>query len=223
MRRYIILMIATLLAAVAGYAQGKDFHDALRYGQMNEQGVWSVGVGIAPASTMTHTASDLYGGHRVGSTAMMGLALEGGYFVVDNLKLKLTFSWMDDSWSNIMRMASSDAWTSTSQYRVGMSTHIHLGRFDFGAGFFVGGTTLSYNAANVEGGGVNKTPFLGDSFRDHRAMGGLIYEAGVMISPFFRVAGFVEPAVTFKGGDFCSNAGLRLVIFLPFINSVVCK
>lgn len=216
------MIIVLVLCAGHVSAQRKDFHDTLRYNQMNEQGVWSVGVGIAPVAGMTHTVGGALGGQRLTSTGLMGFSLEGGYFVVDNLKLKLTLSTMDDSWMTMLA-AGWNSYTTMSQYRVALGAHFHFGRFDLGAGFFVGGSTLEYVAADVEHGGTNDTPFVGDSFRDRRAIGGLSYELGVMISPFFKVSGFVEPSLTFKGSDYCGCGGVRLIIFLPFINSVVCK
>ena len=57
MKRYLIIIIALLFAAPSMWAQRKDHHDTLRYNQMNEQGVWTVGVAMEPVVGMLHPVS----------------------------------------------------------------------------------------------------------------------------------------------------------------------
>lgn len=221
MRRYLILII-TLLTVVPLVAQRTISRDALRYGQMNEQGVWSVGVSMAPAVTMLHPLGGALGGGNVTSTGFMGFALEGGYFVADNLRLSASLGFVGNSWLGMFRPNPYDGYTSLSQLGFRLGGHWHMARWDVGGGFAVGNTTLHYAAADTANGGVNDDRFGTKDLRDKCSTLGLFYEVGYMVSPFLKLSAFWQPSIAF-GGGYSHSVGAKLTIYLPFVNSVVCK
>lgn len=221
MRRYLILII-TLLTVVPLVAQRTTSRDALRYGQMNEQGVWNVGVSMAPVVGVLHPLGDALGGGSVTSTGIMGFGIEGGYFVADNLRVSASFEMVDASWQGLMRSNPYDGYAALSQLRLRVGGHWHMARWDVGGGVTIGTTTLNYIAADTDGGGVNDDRFGSADLRDRHSTLGLFCETGVMVSPFLRLGAFWSPSIAF-GGGYSHSVGAKLTIYLPFVNSVVCK
>lgn len=221
MRRYLILLIALFVTAPLVAASPLS-RDALRYNQMNEQGVWSVGVSMEPVVGVLHPLSDALGGGNVTSTGIMGFGIEGGYFVVDNLRVSVSLEVVDDSWAGMSRTNPYDGYAALSQLRFRLGGHWHMARWDVGGGVTIGNTTLNYTAADDANGGVDDDRFGRADLRDRHTTLGLFYEAGVMVSPFLRLGAFWSPSVAF-GGGYCHSVGAKLTIYLPFVNSVVCK
>lgn len=223
MKRLYLIIILALLCVLPLRAQRKDHHDTLRYNQMNEQGVWSVGVGIEPVVGMIHPLAEQYGGGKIASTGLLGFNLEGGYFLMDNLRLSLGVGYVGDSWSNFTLLNIYDAYTTTGQFKVRLGAHWHIARWDVGVGFVLGNSTFRYYAADVAQGGSNIDAYGAYSFRDRHALLGVRYEAGYMISPFFKAGLFYEPSFGLDGSGYIHSWGARLTIYLPFVNAVVCK
>lgn len=221
MKRCVVLL-ATLLACVPMMGQKKSSRDALRYGQMNEQGVWSVGVRMEPVVGMLHPLSRAWGGGTISSTGFLGFGIEGGYFVADNLRLSASLGFVGDSWTTMLRLNPYDGYYSLSQLKFKLGGHWHMARWDVGGGFALGNTTLNYMAANTAEGGVDDARFGSADLRDRHTTFGLFYEVGYMISPFLKASASWEPAIAF-GGGYSHSLGARITIFMPFVNSVVCK
>lgn len=222
MRKYLILVVV-LLAAVPLVAQRANFRDAIRFGQMNEQGVWSVGVRMEPVVALLHPLSDALGGGKMTSAGVMGMAVEGGYFIVDNVRLSASLGFIGDTWSKMFSANPYEGYTTLSQLKFRIGAHWHLARWDVGGGVSLGNTTMNYVTAISESGGEGVEPRFGDTdLRDSHTTLGLFYEAGYMVSPFLKVGAFWEPSLAF-GGGYSQAAGLRLTIYLPFVNAVVCK
>lgn len=211
-----------MLAVAPAWGQRTPSRDALRYNQMNEQGVWSVGVSMEPVVGMLHPLSDALGGGNVTATGIMGFGLEGGYFVADNLRVSASVEFIGDSWSQMMRTSPHDGYSALSQFRFRIGGHWHIARFDVGGGFTIGSSTLRYVAADTANGGVNDQRFGNEDVRDGHTTLGLFYEAGAMVSPFLRLGVSWSPSIAF-GGGYSHSLGARLTIYLPFVNSVVCK
>ena len=216
------LMTLCLLLPGRGLAQSSNRHDAARYRTMSREGVWSVGLGIEPVVGLTHPISDGFAGGRYGCAGSFGVRLEGGYFVVDNMRLSATVGYVGNGWSGALRWNIHDAWCSLSQLKLSLGAHWHEGRWDFGGGLVWGRSNFAYNAANTAEGGTNDERFGAESFRDRRTLLGLSYEASYMLTPFLRVGGSYEPMVAL-GGGYAHSFGLRMVIYLPFTDAVVCK
>lgn len=217
MRRYLFIILCAL-APLTLHAQ-RDLHDRARYDQMNEQGVWSVGISMSPAVGMRHPLSPLYGGGVMCATGIMGFGIEGGYFIADNMRLTASLEWASNSMVNIF---SLDGYTKQSQFHLNLGGHWHIGRWDVGGGVIVGNTTFDYIAADTELGGANDDRYGNLSFRDRHTTLGLSYEAGCMISPFLRIGAYFQPAIAI-GAGYSHSFGAKLTIYLPFINAVVCK
>ncbi len=204
MKRYLILyIIATLFAVTSLSAQNK--YDRLRYDQMNEQGVWSVGVAIEPVVGMNHP-------NRGSTTGIFGAALECGYFVADNMRLSFAVGAVNDMWGQ-MFSSSTNVYITQSKFKVKLGGHWHIGRWDIGGRLILGNTTYQLD---------NPTSTGPDSFTERKGLVGISYDVGYMISPFFKVGGYYEPSLTFDGG-YVYATGVRLSIYLPFVNAVVCK
>lgn len=222
MRRYLIIIYILLLAQPL-LAQRKDLHDTLRYNQMNEQGVWNVGVGIEPVVGLCHPLSGHLGGGVVSTTGVLGMSIEGGYFVADNMRLSLAVGYVGNSWGSMLRGSIYDAYSELGQFKVRLGAHWHMGRWDVGGGFVWGNSTLRYYAADVTQGGSNIDAYGAISFRDRHPLFGLRYEAGYMLSPFFKVGAFYEPSFGTDGSGYIHSWGARLTIYLPFISAVTCR
>lgn len=212
MRRYLILYILATLLATAPLAAQHNKYDRVRYDQMNEQGIWNVGFSMTPVVGMIHPT---YGK----STGILGFAVEGGYFVADNMRLSLALDFVNDLWANAFPEPGVYTSEVLSQFKVKVGGHWHMGRWDVGGRLFVGNTTYRYDY-NPPIGYVEDDNFT--SYKDRRGLIGVAYEVGYMISPFFKVGGYFEPSFVF-GGGYAQAAGVRLTIYLPFINMVVCK
>ena len=169
MKRYLFILLCSLVALNASAQQSR--HDRLRYDQMNEQGVWSVGVSMSPAVGMRHPLSPSLGGGAVCSTGIMGFGIEGGYFIADNMRISATLEFASDAWSNFLVLY--DGYTSLSQFRFNLGAHWHMGRWDVGGALVVGNSTFKYFAANTEEGGTNIERFGDTSLRDRHAILGL--------------------------------------------------
>lgn len=228
MIRVRVFVVATLtcllciLTPAKGLAQTVNHHDAARYRTMSREGVWSVGLGIEPVVGLTHPISAGLEGERYGCVGSFGVRLEGGYFIVDNMRLSATLGYVGNGWSGALRWNIHDAWSSLSQLKLSLGAHWHEGRWDFGGGVVWGRSNFAYNAANIAEGGTNDVRFGTESFRDSRTLVGLSYEASYMLTPFLRVGGSYEPMLAL-GGGYAHSLALRLVIYLPFTDAVVCK
>ena len=222
MRRYLIIITLMTLVTLPVWGQRTMSRDALRYNQMNEQGVWSVGVSAAPVVGMRHPLGDALGGGSVTTTGVMGFGLEGGYFVADNMRLSASIFAIGDSWSRMFRASLYDGYSALSQFRFRLGGHWHIARFDVGGGLTLGSTTLQYYAADTANGGIDDLRFGSADVRDSHTTVGLFYEVGVMVSPFLRLGATWEPSVAFVGG-YSHAVVAKLTIYLTFVNSVVCK
>lgn len=211
-----------LATSAPASAQRTPSRDALRYNQMNEQGVWSVGVSMAPVVGMLHPLSESLGGGSVRATGIMGFGLEGGYFVADNMRVSASVEFVGNSWAQMLRTSPYDGYSALSGLRFRLGGHWHIARWDVGGGFAIGNTTLRYVAADTANGGVNDESFGTADVLDRHTTLGLFYEAGAMVSPFLRLGAFWSPSIAF-GGGYSHSLGARLTIYLPFVNSVVCK
>lgn len=211
-----------LFAVPSLWAQRRDFHDTLRYNQMNEQGVWSVGVAMSPVVGMVHPLSEKFGGGSLSANGIMGIMVEGGYFVADNLRLSVSLGYVGNAWSGQFRANPYDAYTTQSQFGVRLGGHWHIARLDVGGGLSIGNTKLNYYAADTQQAGVNNPQFGSENVEDKHTTLGLFGEVGYMISPFFRVSAFYTPSLAF-GGGYSHSVGAKITIYLPFVNSVVCK
>lgn len=221
MKRCLVL-VAVLLAAIPLVAQRTSSRDRLRYNQMNEQGVWSVGVAMEPVVGMVHPLGKPLGGGCVTSMGFVGVGVEGGYFVVDNLRLSASLGVVGDSWAGVFRAKPYDGYHTLTQFRFRIGAYWHFARWDVGGGLAVGSSTLNYWAANTENGGIDNPRFGATDLKDSHTTLGLVYEAGCMVSPFLKLGAFWQPSIAF-GGGYCHSIGARLTIYLPFVNSVVCK
>lgn len=212
MKRYLILYILATLLTIAPISAQQNKYDRVRYDQMNEQGIWNVGFSMEPVVGMIHPT---YGK----STGILGFAVEGGYFVADNMRLSLALGFVNDMWANAFSASDSYYSEVLSQFKVKVGGHWHMGRWDIGGRFYVGNTTYRYDYNPPIG-------YLEDesnkSYKDRRGLMGVAYEVGYMISPFFKVGGYFEPSYVF-GRGYAQAVGLRLTIYLPFINMVTCK
>lgn len=223
MRRYlyIILCLVSLSSPLFGQ-RTTSRRDALRYNQMNEQGVWSVGITVTPVESITHKVSASHGGGSFHQNSILGMGIEGGYFVADNLRLSAGISFVNNSWQTAFMGGIYDAYSSLAHTNYRLGAHWHIARWDFGGGLNLTHTTLRYVAADVAEGGTNDPRFGGESFKEHSTSFGLTYEAGYMISPFLKVSALYEPSLFF-GGGFTHTLSARITLYLPFVNSVVCK
>ena len=218
-----LLIILCLLCVAPLWAQRKDKHDTLRYNQMNEQGVWSVGVAMEPVVGMTHPLSSELGGGSVASTGVMGFVVEAGYFVEDNLRMTLSMGYVGDSWGGgMLNWNFYDGYTTQSQFRTRIGCHYHIARWDIGSGMVLGNSVLNYVAADTANGGVNDERFGAESFTDRHTTFGAYYEVGFMVSPFLKTSAYYSPTIAF-GGGYSHSVGARITICLPFVSSVVCK
>lgn len=222
MKRYLFILLCNLVALTAS-AQ-RNSHDRLRYDQMNEEGVWSVGVSMSPVVGMRHPLSGQYGGGVMCATGIMGFGIEGGYFIADNMRLSATLEFANNMWGNMVNLASGlyDGYTQQSQFHFNLGAHWHMGRWDVGGALVMGNSTFEYFAADTAEGGLNDERFGTESFRDRHSVFGLSYQAGYMISPFLKVGAFWQPTLAF-GAGYSHSLGAKLTIYLPFINAVVCK
>lgn len=223
MKRHLLLILLCVLCAAPVWAQRKDKHDTLRYNQMNEQGVWSVGVAMEPMVGMLHPLSQKLGGGSISSTGIMGFMVEGGYFLEDNLRMALSIGYVADDWGGgVLRWNFYDGYATQSQFKVRLGCHYHLARWDMGCGVVVGNSVLNYTAADTQNGGVNDERFGAESFADSHTTLGTYYELGFMVSPFLKTSAYYSPTIAF-GGGYSHSVGARITIYLPFISSVVCK
>lgn len=222
MRRYLLLIATILVLQQPLWAQNRDRHDRMRYDQMNQQGVWSVGVSAEPFVSMVHPLGDALGGGSLFSSGIMGFMVEGGYFVVDNLRLSLSVGYVGDSWGNMFRWNIYDSYTELSQFKVRLGGFWHMGRLDVGTGLSVGNTTFDYFCADTTMEGVNDPHYGSEDIRDRHTTLGIFCQAGYMFSPFLKLSAFYEPSVAF-GGGYSHLLGARLTIYLPFVNAVVCR
>lgn len=211
MKRYLILYILATLFAVSPLSAENNKYDRVRYDQMNEAGIWNVGFSMEPAVGMIHPS---YGK----TTGILGFAVEGGYFVADNMRLSLALGFVNDMWAGAFR-SENYASEVLSQFKVKVGGHWHMGRWDVGGRVYVGNMTYRYDY-NPPLGFVEENS--SKSYKDRRGLIGIAYEAGYMISPFFKASGYFEPSYLF-GRGYAQAVGVRLTIYLPFINMVVCK
>lgn len=223
MRRYLIIILATLFAPSLWAQKHSDLHDVARYNQMNQQGVWAVSLNIEPVVGLTHPMSYSYGNGRMGGVGTFGFGVEGSYFIVDNMSLKASFGYVSNAWGNAFSLNFYDATSTLSSLKVRLGAHWHMGRWSVGGGFALGNTAMKYTSADVENGGKNDELFGESSFKDRRPTFGLFYEGDYMLTPFLKAGVFYEPALTTHGGRYTHNIGVRLSIYLPFVDAVVCK
>lgn len=222
MKRYLIIIMATLLSGPL-FAQYEDFNDAARYGQMNREGVWAIGVNIEPTVGLSHPLSWEYGGGRLSGVGIFGFGIEGSYFILDNMSLKASIGYVSNAWGNAFSLNFYDAKTTLSALKFRLGSHVHFGRWSVGGGLALGNTAMNYSTADLSQGGSNDPLFGEMSFRDRQATIGLFYEGDYMLSPFLKAGLFYEPAVTLSGGRYTHTLGARLTIYLPFVDAVVCK
>ncbi len=218
MKRYLFILLCTL--STLSLSAQRDHHDRLRYDQMNEQGVWSIGVSMSPVVGIRHPLSPSLGGGAVCTTGIMGFGIEGGYFIADNMRLSATLEWANDAWGNFLTFY--DGYTELSQFHLNLGAHWHMGRWDVGGALVMGNTTFRYFAADTENGGINIDRYGDSSLRDRHALLGISYQAGYMISPFLKVGAYYQPTIAL-GAGYSHTFGAKLTIYLPFINAVVCK
>ena len=221
MKRYLIIIILLLFAAPSLWAQRKDHHDTLRYNQMNEQGVWTVGVAMEPVVGMLHPLGSELGGGTRSASGIMGFMIEGGYFVADNMRLTASLGVVSDLWGGLFG-GVYDGHAAQSQFKVRLGGHWHMARWNVGGGLLVGNTKFKYYFADTSQGGVNDPLFGDKDLEDRHTTLGLFYEVGYMISPFLKASAFYEPAIAF-GGGYSHSFGARITIYLPFVSSVVCR
>ena len=214
MKRYLILYILATLLFVAPLSAQQNKYDRVRYDQMNEEGIWNVGVSMEPVVAMSHPRFDGVPNRTIG---VFGFMFEGGYFVMDNLRLSLALGFVNNEWSNFLEDPMAQI-ASQGHFKVKLGAHVHRGRWDVGARLIMGNTTYRIFAPEP----VDEWAPREEIFRDKRRLVGLSYDLGYMISPFFKVGGYFEPSFT-SGGGYAQAAGVRLTIYLPFINMVTCK
>ena len=224
----IVLLVAALAVANALQAQTREEmsrHDRARYDQMNSEGVWSVGIDILPVVPLSHPISPAFGGGRYGCVGSFGFGIEGGYFVVDNMRLSAELNYgTNSSGMSMLLWNGVDARVEQSLVNFTLGAHWHIGRWDVGGGMVWGSSRLNYLAPNVAEGGkpVEGLGLVG--FNDRRKTFGLSYEGNYMISPFMKVGAFFRPMVTTAGPcAFVAAYGIKATINLPFINAVVCR
>lgn len=214
MKRYLILyIIVTLLSVTPLWAQQSKY-DRVRYDQMNEAGIWNVGISMEPVVGMSHPRFD---GVPNRTTGIFGFMVEGGYFVMDNLRLSLALGFVNNEWGNFFSDPLEEISTQ-SHFKVKLGAHVHRGRWDVGARILLGNTTYKLFSPMP----IDEWVPREELFRDRQTLVGLSYDLGYMVSPFFKVGGYFEPSLT-SGGGYAYAVGARLTIFLPFINMVVCK
>lgn len=222
MKRYLIIIMATILSGPL-FAQYSDFNDAARYGQMNLEGVWAVGVNVEPAVGLSHPIGSEYGGGRLTGVGTFGFGVEGSYFIVDNMSLKASLGYVSNAWGNAFSPYFYDAKTTLSAFKFRLGAHVHFGRWSVGGGLALGNTAMNYTSADLSQGGTNDIRFGTESFRDGSSTLGLFYEGDYMLTPFLKAGLFYEPAITLSGGRYTHTFGARLTIYLPFVDAVVCK
>ena len=227
-----LLLFAALVMAVGASAQQRQItreemskHERARYDQMNSQGVWSIGVGITPVTPLSHASSILHGGQKISDRGLFGMSIEGGYFVVDNMRVSAEFSHVSNSSSALLMWNGVDSFRKISNTSVILGAQWHIGRFNIGGGLLIGGSKLKYYAPDVENGevGIEGEPTI--DFTERNSIRGLSYEANYMLSPFMKIGLFYRPTLTRARGKgyLTSTAGFRAVIYLPFIDAVVCR
>ncbi len=216
-KRTIITLLVALLSLTT--AQGQNRRDAARYNTMAAEGVWSVGVTIVPATSLVHPAGKAYGG-ALSSVGMMGLGLEGGYFIRDGWRVAAELMYADNGYSTSYASMVGEAYTTQSSFTVGALCYRHFGRWYAGAGLSVGRSSLRYRTAEQEG-APNIGRFGEESFAQRKGSCGLIVSGGYQVSPFLKVGGFWRPSVA--GGGYAHSLGLSATIYLPFVDAVVCK
>ena len=226
--RNIMLLIVALAVATLAQAQTREEmsrHDRARYDQMNSEGVWSVGLDILPVVPISHPLLPAYGGGRHGGVGSFGFGIEGGYFVVDNMRLSAEFDYGATSSGLAMMLWNGlDARVEQSVTNFTLGAHWHMGRWDVGGGIVWGSSKLNYTAPNVAEGGKPVEGLGLVSFTDRRKAFGLSYEGNYMLSPFMKVGAFVRPMITTSGPRAAMvHYGIKATIYLPFINAVVCR
>ena len=216
-KRTIITLFVALLSLTT--AQGQNRRDAARYNTMTAEGVWSVGVTVVPATSLVHPAGKAYGG-ALSSVGMVGIGLEGGYFVRDGWRVAAELMYADNGYSTSFASLVGEAYATQSSFTVGALCYRHFGRWYAGAGLSVGRSSLRYYAAEQEG-APNIERFGEDSFTQRKGSYGLIVSGGYQVSPFLKVGGFWRPSVA--GGGYAHSLGVSATIYLPFVDAVVCK
>ncbi len=221
MRDYLKRLIATALITIAMCAAmyGQSRRDVARYNTMNAEGVWSVGVTVVPATSLVHPAGEAYGG-ALSSVGMIGVGLEGGYFVKDGWRVAVELMYADNSYSASYASLVGEAYTTQSSFTAGALCYRHFGRWYAGAGLSVGRSSLRYHTAEQEG-LPNIDRFGGESFTQRKGSFGLVVSGGYQVSPFLKVGGFWRPSVA--GGGYAHSLGVSATIYLPFVDAVVCK
>lgn len=222
--KHFILIALLLCVSLPLRAQrNADFHEVLRYEQMNLQGVWAIGLGIDPAAGLSHPVSYSHGNGRERGVGSFGFNLEASYFVIDNMSIVASFGYINNSWGNMMRLNYMDASKSLSSRRFRLGARWHMGRWAVGGGLLTGRSALTYTAADVESGGVNDEILGSESFYDSRPVVGLFYEGSYQVNPFLKASLVYEPALTKQGGRYSHTLGARITIYLPFMDAVVCR
>lgn len=209
--------LVAVLACATMYGQSR--RDASRYDEMNSRGVWSVGVGIAPLTSLVHPAGAVYGG-GVSSLGVCGVVVEGGYFVADNLRVAVEYAYGDNSVSTLFDDMSGAPYANVSSSTFGLLGYYHLGRWYAGAGVTFGTSRLHYRASLVdELSDIER--FGSESFTQRRPSFGFALSGGYHVSPFMKVGGYWRPSLA-KGG-YAHSLGVVATIYLPFVEAVVCK
>lgn len=220
----VTLCCLTLNAAQAQSREQMNKHDRARYDQMNSEEVWSVGVGIVPVVPLSHPVSPAFGGGRVGYVGAFGFSIEGGYFVVDNMRLSAELNYGSATSTPMLMWNGVDGVADLAALNFTLGGHWHFGRWDVGGGLSFGRSTLRYQAPNVAEGGLPVDGLGLVEFTDRRPTIGLSYEGNYMLSPFMKVGAFVRPAVTTRGPRAAVvNYGIKATIYLPFVDAVVCR
>lgn len=186
----------------------RSLHEARRYNQMNLQGTWNVGLNVSPVVGISHPLAT---SGRTTAIGFCGVGIEGGYFVLDNLRLYAELSYVDNSYKN---MFVDGGYDQLSAFGVVVGAQWHVGRFALGGGLLMGNTRYTVVPSILE------EP-IATVYRDKQRALGLSYEASYMLSPFFKVGGFYRPML--GAGRYAHTMGLRATIYLPFMDAVVCK
>lgn len=216
-KQTIITLLVALLSLTV--AQGQNRRDAARYNTMTAEGVWSVGVTVVPATSLVHPASEAYGG-TISSVGLMGLGLEGGYFVRDEWRVAVELFYADNAYSSAFAKMMGEAYSTQSSFTVGALCYRHFGRWYAGAGLTVGRSSLRYYTAEQEGAN-NIDRFGEEGFTQRKGSFGLVVSGGYQLSPFMKVGGFWRPSIA--GGGYAHSLGVSATIYLPFVDTVVCK
>lgn len=222
----ILLLLCSLGfgAQAQGHHKQMNKHDRARYDQMNSEEVWSVGLGIIPIVPLSHPVSPAFGGGRISQVGALGFSIEGGYFVVDNMRLSAELSYGSASSTPVLFWNGVDAVADLAALNFTLGGHWHFGRWDVGGGLTFGRSTLRYQAPNVAEGGKPIEGLGLVEFTDRRPTIGLSYEGNYMLSPFMKVGAFVRPAITTRGPRAAVvGYGIKATIYLPFVDAVVCK